>query len=486
MKLYSAISLLVGGLGTVALAETAPRALVDGDFLNVGENHALQAELGRLLFFDPILSGNRNISCGTCHDPTRGSGDGLSLGVGEGGLGMGADRRTRDGVTERVPRNAQPLYNVGALEYTSMFHDGRVEWDADKVFDSGFWTPAREDLPTGLNSLLAAQAMFPVLSSVEMAGQKGENPVATAAADDQLAGPGGAWDLLAERLRTTPAYAYMFEKAFEDVEAAEDITFVHAANAIAAFETDAFRSHGSPFDLFLESGTPLLPAAERGRMLFYGDAECSACHSGPLLTDHKFHAIAVPQIGPGKGHGSDTTYWRSSGFPDRLEDEGRFRVSFAPEDLFAFRTPSLRNVAVTGPWGHNGAFDDLEDIVRHHLDPVASLSSFPVSSAAVRLPQLDKVVERRAVSSSLSFEPLNPARRAAFDGRDTWVMRSDVLRGRIAAANDLHLRTLDDTQIADLIAFLEALTSPEVHEARHLIPDRVPSGLPPQPVRPAH
>lgn len=489
MKSCSIIAMFIAGLGTAAQGDAGlhpPRPLEDNDYFFAGENHAKQAELGRLLFFDPILSGNRNISCGTCHDPTRGTGDSLSLGIGEGGQGMGRDRATARGVTERVPRNAQPLYNLGALEYSTMFHDGRVEQDPQNTFPSGFWSPAREQLPPGLNSLLAAQAMFPVLSSVEMAGQKGENRVATAATDDLLAGTDGAWDLLAQRLRGTTGYVSLFVDAFDEIESAGDISFVHAANAIAVFETEAFRSHNSPFDKYLELGTPLPGAAERGRKLFYGDAGCSACHSGPLLTDHKFHALGVPHIGPGKGHGTDTTYWRASGFANRLEDEGRYRVSFDPEDTFAFRTPSLRNVALTGPWGHNGAFDRLEDMVRHHLDPTASLEAFPLDEALARLPRMHKVIERRASGSKLSFEPLNPARRDAYAERDGWVMRSDRLRTRISAANDLDPIELDDSQIADLMAFLVALTSPGARAAAHLIPTEVPSGLPPQPAQPNH
>ncbi len=181
-----------------------PPPLTDANFLHDGAPDPVLVDLGRDLFFDPILSGNRNISCGTCHDPARGTGDGLALSFGEGGAGFGPGRRSGTGITGRVPRNAQPLYNIGAREYASMFHDGRLEPDPANTFVSGFWSPAREDLPEGLDSLLAAQAMFPVLSPVEMAGVTGSNPVATAVADDRV---GDAWDLLADRLRALADYA---------------------------------------------------------------------------------------------------------------------------------------------------------------------------------------------------------------------------------------------------------------------------------------
>ncbi|WP_305984538.1 cytochrome-c peroxidase [Roseibium sp. MMSF_3544] len=456
-----------------AEAGELPTPLKDTDYLNNGAHDAAVVELGRMLFFDPVLSGNRNISCGTCHDPSRGTGDDLALSIGEGGKGFGPERRTSSaGVTGRVPRNAQPLYNIGARSYRAFFHDGRLEPDPDGVFKSGFWSPAREHLPDGLDSPLAAQAMFPVLSPVEMAGQKGENPVATAVAEDR---PADAWELLAQRLAEIGEYREMFHDAFGSGE----ITFVQAANALAAFQAVAFRSNGSPFEQTLRDGdfARLSRDVWSGIELFYGRAGCDDCHSGPLMTDHGFHAIAMPQTGPGKGHGSDTSYWRASGFMDRLEDEGRFRVTFEKEDLFAFRTPSLLNVALTGPWGHSGAYDTLEAVVRHHLDPETSLHTYGSSE----LPELGDVIEQTGKGSQLIFRPLNPARRNAFDRRDTWVQSNDRLRNRIAGANDLGIVDLSDREVAQLVAFLESLTDPAMRERSDLVPARVPSGLTPQP-----
>lgn len=463
-------------VGAVAADAPLPKPLRDADFHFNGAPDASLVALGRDLFFDPILSGNRNISCGTCHDPARGTGDGVALSIGEGGIGFGPDRRTADGVTSRVPRNAQPLYNIGARSYRSMFHDGRLEPDPHKTFPSGYWNPEREDLPKGLDTLLAAQAMFPVLSAVEMAGQKGENPVATAVAENRV---GDAWAILAKRLSDSSAYVAQFISVFADVKTPSDVTFVHAAKALAAFQTVAFRSDQSPFDKAMAAGDPSVmgPAAARGWSLFRGKAGCVQCHSGPLLTDHEFHPIAVPQIGPGKGHGQDTSYWRASGFQARLEDEGRYRVTFAQKDLFRFRTPSLRNVAITGPWGHAGAFNTLEAMVRHHLDPVSSLAAYVPPPAH----PLDGVIEQTGKGSALTFRPLNPARRSAFDLRDTWVQSTPRLRGRIARANTLKPVALSDEEVADILAFLNALTDPTAVDRSHLVPKRVPSGLTPQP-----
>ena len=91
-----------------------------------------------------------------------------------------------------------------------------------------------------LDNVLAAQAMFPVTSATEMAGQRDENSIADAAADNNLAGPGGVWEQLALRLRNEAAYVEMFQDAFADVSVAADITYVHAANDIVAFEAEAW------------------------------------------------------------------------------------------------------------------------------------------------------------------------------------------------------------------------------------------------------
>lgn len=452
-----------------------PEPLRDADFLYDGAPTDALFELGRNLFFDPILSGNQNISCGTCHDPAHSSSDGVALSIGEGGVGFGPERRTANGVTERIPRNAQALWNIGAKEYRTMFHDGRVEVDPLHTFKSGFWSPAREHLPEGLDSLLAAQAMFPVLSSSKMAGQKGENPVATAVAEDRVP---DAWSLLAARLANNPQYQVMFRAAFPEEDT---IAFVQAANAIAAFQTRAFRSENSPFDAYIGGNqTALSPAERAGLDLFYGDAGCAGCHSGALLSDHEFHAIAVPQIGPGKGHGSDTSHWRASGFKARLEDEGRYKVTFEADDLFAFRTPSLRNVALTGPWGHDGAIESLETMVRHHLDAVSSLESFSPETA--NLLPLETIIEQTGDRSELIFRPLNPERRAAFALRDSWVHKSPKLRGRIAKANELESVSLEADEITAIVAFLNALTDPSAVNRTDIIPHNVPSGLTPQPL----
>ena len=309
---------------------------------------AERAKIGQLLFYDKILSGNRNISCGTCHHHRFGGTDGLSLGIGEGGIGVGPDRHPGSGesrIHKRIPRNASALWNLAAKNFTVLFHDGRLALADD--FDNGFNTPAEEWLPHGLESVLGTQAIFPMTAQFEMAGNPKENEVAGALHDRIDA----VWPILAKRVRVIPEYGDMFVAAFDDLDAAEDVTIAHIGEALAAFIAIEFRSDDAPFDRFLagERGALTL-RQQRGAELFYGKAGCADCHSGPLLTDQKFHALAIPPFGPG----------RTRRFDPYTRDVGRMGETDDLDDAYRFRTPSLRNVALTAPYGHNGAYADLD------------------------------------------------------------------------------------------------------------------------------
>ncbi len=448
----AALAVVIAGLCTAALPSLAaplPPAIGNAQFPT---HSPAKVDLGMALFWDKILSGNQNISCASCHHSLAGTGDGLALPVGEGGKGLGVARDTglgADAIHERVPRNAPFVFNLGANEFTEMFHDGRIQ--ADAGFPSGFKSPAGLNLPEGLDSALAVQAMFPVQSGTEMAGQSGENTIANAAGMGNLAGVGGVWAQLADRLRAIPEYLTLFQAAYPgEVSLAADITYVQAANAIAAYEDVRFRAINSPFDRYLRGDRSVLSAqAVRGMTRFYGSARCSTCHSGSLQTDHGFHAIAMPQIGPGKGDPANA----GAG----LGDLGRGRESHDPADNYKFRTPSLRNTAITGPWGHAGAYDTLEAVVRHHLDPVASLNAYDTAQAV--LPPAG---------------PDNPS----IDDHDFAVQNNAADRAAIAGANALTPTSLSEADVAAVIAFLHALTDPASLDLRSTVPMRVPSGLP--------
>ena len=415
----------------------APAPLSEEDFLPFDER---KAALGRLLFYDPILSGNRNISCGTCHHHDLASADALPLGVGEGGEGIGRKRTTGSGearIDRRVPRNAPALFNLGHKDITLLFHDGRLS--VDNLFGNGFNSPAEEYLPKGLNNIVAAQALFPMTSETEMAGHSEENEIA-GARNNRI---DYVWPLIAERIRNIPEYATMFSAAYADIEAAPDINIVHVANAIGDFVISEWRSFDSPYDRYLAGdATALSEDARAGMEVFFGKGGCSGCHSGPLLSDQKFHALALPQFGPG----------RTRMFDLMVRDVGRMGETDRLEDAYRFRTPSLRNVALTAPYGHNGAYAGLEGIIRHHLDPQAAFDSW--SRQMVSLPEDDRL-------AAVDFAALEDRRE----------------RMRVRNAVDIEPIALEDRDVQRLVAFLNALTGDKSVGGRLGRPDSVPSGL---------
>ena len=435
-QICAVLSLIAFSLAGPVAAQVLPDAAVDADF---EVTNPAEVRLGQLLFYDAILSGNQNIACATCHHPTLGTADGVSLAIGDGGIGLGPDRIVDpdNPPEERIPRNAPALFNLGAREFTVMFHDGRLE--ADPEHPSGLRSPMDADMAAGFASVLAAQTMFPVLSRDEMAGSYNENDVAMAVRQGRIGGSGGAWDMLARRVGDVPAYAGQFSQVYPHVSAGDDIAFTDISNALAAFMAFEWRSDTSPFDTHLRGGGALNGAALAGMDLFYGEAGCSACHSGAFQTDHDFHAMGAPQIGPGK----------SATFEDHHRDEGRFRVTGNTDDLYAFRTPSLRNVALTGPYGHAGGHGDLAAFVADHADPVAGLARFDRSQ--VVLP--------------------------AFEAEDFTVMDDPTQVAAIAAAVRGDPVSLSAGDILEIIAFLGSLSDPVAVTGRLGIPASVPSGL---------
>jgi len=420
------------------LASRVPLAITDNDFRS---NDPDRVALGRLLFHDPVLSGNRNIACATCHHSTLASADGQSLGVGEGGTGLGAERRRaehRTSLKHRVPRHSPALFNLGAYEFTVLFHDGRVSIAPDEP--SGFDSPAGEYLPKGLPSVLSAQALFPLLSEVEMAGAADSNDVAAAAARRSDHG----WREIESRLRGIDAYLPVFSGAWPAIKAPGDITIAHVAEAMDAFISSEWRATDSPYDDWLSGNAHALDEEQlAGADLFYGKARCSSCHSGALQTDHGFHALMLPPLGPG----------RTRAFDPVGRDPGRMNVTDRLEDAYRFRTPSLRNVERTAPYGHNGSFATLEGIIRHHLEPRSSLKHWDRTQLVL-----------------LDDENLNLADFLIADDRHEMARYTNHL--------DISPVTLGDAEVEQLIAFLRALTDTASLPGTHGPPDAVPSGLP--------
>ncbi|MBJ3761398.1 cytochrome-c peroxidase [Maribius pontilimi] len=423
-------------LATPCLAAELPPPLEQDDFAKHSES---EITLGQLLFYDPILSGNREVSCATCHHPRFATGDGLALGVGDGGKGLGPKRvADPDNPPEaRIPRNAPPLFNLSHRGVTVLFHDGRIEVDESRP--SGIRTPLDADMEQGFASLLSAQTMFPVLSPDEMAGHYQENEIAKLVRQGRLTGPGGAWDAIASRVAAIPEYKARFTTAYPAIADGKPIGFTDISNAIAAFMAHEWQATDSPFDRYLRGEAALSEAQSDGLRLFYGDAGCATCHAGPLLSDMGFHAMGAPQIGPGK----------AAAFEDHQRDTGRMRVTGRTEDAYAFRTPMLRNVTRTGPWGHAGAHADLRAFLRDHAEPRAGLARY---EDLPPLPQMDGIVD------------------------DRWALDSDE-RAAIADAAP-EGRALTEPELDALLAFLDALTDPASISGRLGVPDSVPSGLP--------
>ena len=201
-----------------------------------------------------------------------------------------------------------------------------------------------------------------------------------------------------------------------------------------------WRSDTAPFDAMLAGDVTFEGAEAEGLALFYGPAGCASCHTGPFLTDHSFHAMAAPQIGPGK----------AATFETHNRDDGRFRVTGREEDRFAFRTPSLRNVAQTAPYGHAGAHRDLAAFVADHADPAASLARYDRAQAILPI----------------------------FAKPDFNVLDDEEQIAAIAAAVTVEPVILSDDDITAIVAFLHTLTDPVSISGRLGVPDTVPSGLP--------
>lgn len=429
---------LFAAFGSLAWAEMPPKPLVNADYR---AHSAAEVTLGQLLFWDAELSGNRNISCGTCHHPRFGTGDGVSLSLGEGGTGLGPARRTAPTnlPEQRIPRNAPALFNLGILDLRSVFHDGRIEADATRA--SGFRTPLEDEMVSGFASLLSAQSMFPVLSPDEMAGHYSENEISKAVRTGQLTGPNGAWEKIAARITAIPAYKAQFAVVYPDIAAGRPIHFTDISNAMAAFVSVEWRSDTAPFDAWLRGTAPLPALAAQGADLFYGAAGCSACHSGPLLTDQGFHAMGSPQLGPGKGER----------FEAAQRDIGRMRVTNKAADAYAFRTPSLRNVTATAPYGHAGGHSDLRAFLMYHADPAAGLDAYTPQAVLAE------------------FAPAKP----------DWTVANDPTEiAAIKHAIQQPPRPLTNPEADAILAFLDSLTDPTAIAGRLGIPAAVPSGLP--------
>ena len=386
---------------------------------------AALVHLGRMLAFDKVLSGNRDIACMTCHLPAFATGDGRSLSIGQGGSGLGPARTHAQG--HFIARNAPPLFNLAAM--TSFFWDGRVSRDGSGTFHM----PADAGITPEMSGVfefgpLSAQALVPLLSRAEMRGDGG-NELASIP-DGQ---PIEVWRAIMARLRAIPAYKGLFEAAYPGTPF-EEMTMAHASNAIAAFFVAKLSFTDTPWDRFLHGDDRALTGTQlRGAKNFLAFS-CVKCHAGPALSDDAFHNALLPQFGPGAGDGADGR-----------DDFGRMRVTGDPADRYRFRTPPLRNVELTAPYGHDGAIGDLRTFVDHYSEIDAKLRNFDASTLE---PSLQGTVLPTTDAILATRDPL------------------------------LGTTKLPDARIDETTAFLKSLTDPAARDLQRLRPARVPSGLP--------
>ncbi len=412
-----------------------------------------KAKLGKKLFFSKGLGGNDDSACVTCHHPSLGGGDDLSLSIGVNAtttdlLGPGRmhdeTKAFNDNNSEwdggpPVPRNAPTTFNI-ALWDQAMFHDGRVESlgktkGANGDDGKGIVTPDSDDFttadPDAGDTLTAAQSRFPITSHEEMRGFKfatpGTNAELRTALEDKLIATGA------------DGWPKHFAMAYSGNT---EITHLKIAEAIGEYERSQVFVE-SPWKAYVEGdNTAISESAKRGATMFFssidnGGANCTSCHAGDFFTDEQFHVLATPQIGRGKGVGA---------LGD--DDFGRSEVSGNLVDKYKFRTPTLLNVEVTGPWGHAGAYTELENMVRHMLNPVDAIANYDMT-------QLD-------ANAVLQFENMQANTQLALE---------QLQANRTNNVSGVHQNVeFTDADVDDLVAFLKALTDPCVKDRDCLAP----------------
>jgi cytochrome c peroxidase len=324
---------------------------------------AAKIELGRKLYFDARLSADDTVACATCHDPRRGFAEPrpVSLGV-----------RGAQGV-----RNAPTVLNAAFLR--EQFWDGRA--------------PTLED-----------QARQPIVNPIEMGMP--DHPAVEA------------------KLARLAEYGPLFESAFGDAR----VTIERIAQAIASFERTLL-SLEAPIDRFLAGDQASIPdAAKRGWLLFNGKARCNNCHGHvgafPLFTDEQYHNIGVAA----KDVNFEALARRVQSHPEDLaklahepgvNQLGRFLVTKEPKDIGAFKTPQLRNVALTAPYMHDGSEATLASVIEFYdrggnSNPWLDGGMRPLALTAQEKADLVALMETFTSSDIGRFEPLGrlvPARQ---------------------------------------------------------------------------
>lgn len=392
--------------------------------------HEQRADLGRLLFFDPVASLTGDNSCSGCHGPNSAFNDANSIAIGVDNNGIVGPGRLGPHNQRRAPTI------VNAVFYPSLMWDNRFEALSRDPFDNsrGYSFPEPEGLTlSGMEHLLVAQAFTPTVNRIEMAGAEfqGDNDAMRAE--------------IVTRVSVIDEYQALFEQAFDDVAQGAEIRYEHIAAAIAEFEFTLVRAD-APIDAYARGDHSSMSYTEKaGARLFFDESLCAECHivrgfANQMFSDFEPHVLAVPQVVPVFGN---------KPFDGAAnEDYGREQHSGLNSDRYKFRTSPLRNVVFQPTFMHNGAYLCLEEAVRHHLDAPGMLERYTTEG-------LDQGLQG----------PVGP-----------YAEMLNRAQLRIAEPP-----ILSETEILQIIQFLRiSLTDPDAHpeRLRALIPAAVPSGLP--------
>lgn len=427
------------------------------------------AELGRLLFFDPIGALHEDNACAGCHAPSAGLGDTQSIAI-----GIQSNRVVGPG--RAGPRNQRRTPSViNTAFYPKLMWNGRFSAPSGDPFDNsqGFRFPLPEGdtrfLPrdAAVTHLLMAQGQLPPTELVEVAGFTGtfgQLEARFAQFDDGMGSivpPPDASGFrndpirqaLLAKLNTNAEYRRLFGERFSSVPQGGAIDFVMFGRAIAEFEFAMVRAD-APLDRFARGERDAMTDTEkRGALVFFGKGGCVSCHAvaGPaneMFSDFKMHVAAIPQLAPRFGLGSGNVIFDGA---NEDEDFGLEQITLDARDRYAFRTSPLRNLAVQTAFFHNGAFTRLEDALRYHLDTRNAAAQYDPQAAGV------------APDLWFTPGPIGPP-----------LARLDPLLASMPS--------LSTNEFDDLVAFLRTgLLDPGVlpHELCLLVPPFVPSGMRP-------
>ena len=287
--------------------------------------------LGRLLFFDPILSATQTVACATCHHPKFAWGDARATPLGVGGSGLGPARVLGESAgIAPLMRNVPSLLNIG---FNGIVAGKRADPKAAPMF----WDSRVQGLE--------AQVLVPIRSHDEMRGDRCAESDAVAAAVD--------------RVRKIPEYEALFADAFPQPDNA--ITAGNLAKAVAAFERSLIAGD-SPFDRHLRGTGPALTAQQERGLKVFQTAGCIHCHGGPMFSDFRLHFIGVSDSSP----------------------DGRREL----------RTPTLRNLRHTAPYMHHGAMRTFDEVLTFYEQLSDAVSETLDGGDATAHPPLDPLLRK--------------------------------------------------------------------------------------------